>query len=240
MANGTRVRDWATVDYYALLEVAPNADADAVTRAYREQAKRSHPDATSDEAAAQRFRDITAAYAVLGDPRERREYDRVRSERMVGVARDGTLVGVPGPSHRKKAHKPWSRRRAITVFVVGLLCTVLGVGASFLTWSMHEHDAHQRARFVPVTAERTGNDGMVTFVTRRGQRFLVPEPQQHGDPNGAGTTVNIRYDPANPAHVIVDSGTMGRDITFAIVSLKLIVGGLFLAGLSWKRFRAAR
>jgi hypothetical protein len=39
--------------------------------------------------------------------------------------------------------------------------------------------------------------------------------------------------------VIVDSGTMGRDITFAIVSLKLFFGGLFLAGLSWKRLAAA-
>ena len=239
MANGTRIRDWATVDYYALLGVAPNADADAVTRAYREQAKRFHPDATSDEVAARRFSDIAAAYAVLGDPRQRREYDRVRSERAVGVARDGTLVGVPGPPPRKKARKPWSRRRSITVFVVGLLCAVLGIGASFLTWSMHEHDAHQRARFVPVIAERTAGAGMVTFVTRNGARMIVPEPRQHGDPNGAGTTVNIRYDPANPEHVILDSGTMGRDITFAIVSLKLFIGGLFLAGISWKRLRAA-
>ena len=69
--------------------------------------------------------------------------------------------------------------------------------------------------------------------------MLVPEPRQHGDPNGAGTTVKIRYDPANPEHVIVDSGTFGRDITFAIVSLKLFFGGLFLARLSWKRRRIA-
>jgi hypothetical protein len=40
--------------------------------------------------------------------------------------------------------------------------------------------------------------------------------------------------------VIPDSGTFGRDITFAIVSLKLLVGGLFLAGFGAKRLRAAR
>jgi len=240
MANGTRVHDWATVDFYALLGVAPNADTDAVTRAFREQAKRSHPDATDDEAAAQRFSDIAAAYAVLGDPRQRREYDRVRSERMVGVARDGTLVGVPAP-RRKTVRKPWSRRRATTVMCIGMLVAVLGVGAAFLTWSMHTHDANQRARFVPVTAVRgDGNDSsVVSFMTRTGVRMVVPEPRQHGDPNGAGSTVKIRYDPANPEHVIVDSGTFGRDITFAIVSLKLFIGGLVLAGLSWKRLRSA-
>ena len=51
----TRVRDWATVDYYALLGIDPGADAETVTRAYREQAKQSHPDATDDAAAAARF-----------------------------------------------------------------------------------------------------------------------------------------------------------------------------------------
>ena len=50
----------------------------------------------------------------------------------------------------------------------------------------------------------------------------MPEPRQHGDPNGLGPTVKIRYDPADPEHVIVDSGTVGRDITFAIVALKLL------------------
>ena len=39
---------------------------------------------------------------------------------------------------------------------------------------------------------------------------------------------------------VIYSGTFGRDITFAIVSLKLLVGGLFLAVVGWRRFRAAR
>ncbi|MDQ1509921.1 MAG: curved DNA-binding protein, partial [Actinomycetota bacterium] len=91
--TGTRVRDWATVDYYAMLGVAPNADADEVTRAFRALAKQSHPDAVSDEAAAERFRDVAAAYAVLGDRRTRLEYDRVRAETGTRVAR--TPVAAP-------------------------------------------------------------------------------------------------------------------------------------------------
>ena len=121
---------------------------------------------------------------------------------------------------RRTARKPWSRRRAWTVLLAGVLVTVLGVGAALLTWSMHEHDARQRARFVPVTATRVDVNGasFVTFETRAGRQIQVREPQQHGDPNGLGPTVKIRYDPADPEHVIVDSSTAGRDITFAIVA----------------------
>src|SRR5258707_46420 len=82
-------------------------------------------------------------------------------------------------------------------------------------------DAGQRARFVPVAASRVDVNGapFVSFETRDGRRIQVREPHQHGDPNGLGPTVNIRYDPGAPEHVIVDSGTAGRDITFSIVAL---------------------
>jgi hypothetical protein len=241
MTGGTRVRDWATVDFYALLGVEPNADAEAVTRAFRELAKRSHPDATDDEAAAARFSDVTAAYAVLGDRATRREYDRVRAE-----TRAPAPVAVPGASRPAAAPpttngpKLWSPRRALTVMAAGVLVTVLGLGAVVLTWSMHTHDARQRARFVPVTATRLPASGYVSFVTRSGARIRVPEPTRHGDPTGNSSTVRVRYDPADPEHVIVDSTSAARDITFAIVSLKLLIGGAFFAGLGAFRWRAAR
>lgn len=241
MPSGTRTRDWATFDYYALLGIDPSADADEVTRAFREVAKRSHPDATDDAAAAARFSDVSAAYAVLGDRETRHAYDRVRAEQGERVPIDR----VPPPVTVRLApkRKPWSPRKSLTVLLVGVLVALLGVGAALLTWSMHAHDARQRSRFVPVVATRgdgPGGGSIVTFVTRDGRRVRVPEPRQHGDPNGSGLTVGIRYDPSDPAHVIVDSGTFGRDITFTIVALKLLVGGAFLAGMGWKRLRAAR
>ncbi len=231
----TRVRDWAAVDYYALLGVDPSADGDTITRAFREQAKQSHPDTAGDEAAAARFSDLTAAYAVLGDRAVRREYDRVRAE-----------VGAPPPSaptaaptvRARAAPKPWSRRRALTVIVAGVLVTLLGIGAAVLTWSMHEHDARERARFIPVTATR-GPSGLVSFQTRDGRRIRVPEPSRHGDPNGNGLTMQIRYDPANPEHVIVGETSTARDITFAIVALKLLIGGPVFIGLGIVRLRRA-
>jgi hypothetical protein len=236
MASTAGVRDWATVDYYALLGIAPNADADEVTRAFRAEAKRSHPDATQDEAAAERFRDVAAAYAVLSDRRTRLHYDRVRAEAR------GPVVVAPAPtavSSTKPASKPWSRRRAWTSLLAGALVTVLGIGAVVLTWSLHEHDARQRARFVPVTATRIDVNGtsIVSFLTRTGERVRVPEPRQHGDPSALGPTTHIRYDPADPEHVIVDGSNMGRDITFSIVALKLLIGGPVFTVLGFRRLR---
>ena len=79
----------------------------------------------------------------------------------------------------------------------------------------------------------------VSFVTRTGVRVQVPEPRQHGDPATLGPTVAIRYDPVDPDRVMVDGSTAGRDITFAIVALKLLIGGPVFAVLGWRRWRGA-
>jgi curved DNA-binding protein CbpA len=240
MPSATRPRDWATYDYYALLGIEPTADADEVTRAFRMLAKQSHPDSTDDAAAVVYFSDLTAAYEVLGDPDLRRSYDEVRAQSGGGPER--AILAPIRPAPVRKVRRPWSARKSATVLVVGVLVALLGVGAGLLTWSMHDHDARQRARFVPVVATRTdtSNGSLVTFETRAGELYTAPQPHQHGDPNGHSRTMHIRYDPANPVHVIPDSGTFGRDITFAIVALKLLFGGLFLAVFSARRLRAAR
>ena len=75
----TAQRDWYEKDYYAVLGVAQNASAKDVTKAYRKLARQYHPDANPNNAAAEeRFKEISAAYDVLGDETRRREYDEVR------------------------------------------------------------------------------------------------------------------------------------------------------------------
>jgi curved DNA-binding protein CbpA len=70
-----------TTDYYEVLQISPNADPDTVHRVYRLLAQRFHPDnqSTGDS---EKFRVLTEAYHVLGDPERRAEYDVHRPERQ--------------------------------------------------------------------------------------------------------------------------------------------------------------
>jgi molecular chaperone DnaJ len=68
-----------TKDYYQILGVSEDASPEAIKKAYRKLAKQYHPDANPDDpTAAERFKEISEAYAVLSDPEKRRQYDRMR------------------------------------------------------------------------------------------------------------------------------------------------------------------
>src|SRR5262245_5521979 len=69
-------KDWLDKDYYAILGVSKEATEDEIRSAYRRQALTWHPDRRPGDAkAAERFREISEAYAVLITPARRREYD---------------------------------------------------------------------------------------------------------------------------------------------------------------------
>ena len=64
-------------DYYDILGVPRNADEKDIRQAYRRLARQHHPDVNpGDDAAAERFKSINAAYEVLSDADKRAKYDR--------------------------------------------------------------------------------------------------------------------------------------------------------------------
>ena len=81
-----------SVDYYAVLGVKKDADQKDIRKAYRKLAQKWHPDANAgNKDAEDRFKQISAAYDVIGDPDRRKEYDEART--LFG---SGVRFGAPG------------------------------------------------------------------------------------------------------------------------------------------------
>ncbi|MEV4643728.1 molecular chaperone DnaJ [Saccharopolyspora sp. NPDC049426] len=62
-------------DYYATLGISQDATPEQIKRAYRKLARELHPDVNPDEAAQERFAEVTTAYEVLSDPKKRQVVD---------------------------------------------------------------------------------------------------------------------------------------------------------------------
>jgi molecular chaperone DnaJ len=86
-----------TKDFYSVLGVSSTATQDEIKKAYRKLAKKHHPDANANDAkAAERFKEISEANNVLGDPEKRKQYDEMR---RLG-AFDGGFGGFGGGRSR--------------------------------------------------------------------------------------------------------------------------------------------
>src|SRR5262249_55792932 len=88
-----------TKDYYSVLGVPASASQDEIKKQYRKLAAKHHPDKNpNDPKAAERFKEISEAYQVLGDAEKRKQYDTMRSL--------GAFGGFGGGGQRRGGPQP--------------------------------------------------------------------------------------------------------------------------------------
>jgi hypothetical protein len=141
----------ANVDYYRVLGVRPTATREEIRRAYRQLARRVHPDTNprwkDSAAASQRMAALNEAYAVLADPARRTVYDlqcqdgRASRPRAPAAAAQGQAS--PGPAAEEEQAIPRRRstrvvfvpraERQVRLVVMALLLTAAGVYGASLT-----------------------------------------------------------------------------------------------------------
>jgi curved DNA-binding protein CbpA len=109
-------------DLYDVLGVPRNATFAEVKHAYREGARRFHPDTSADPAAVERFEEVRAAYEVLGTPKARASYDATLEPEAATALT--VLPGVlPLPTERPRSAPPppaggslWRLARALEAY----------------------------------------------------------------------------------------------------------------------------
>lgn len=154
-----------TVDsYYALLDVAANASAEDIKKAFRQLITRYHPDKVQhlgkefQDLAADRAAQLTHAYTVLSDPGRRAEYD---SSHLDGSATSATSAAPAGAAPPAAAGSP-------------------AAPASAPSSSASEPDAQRVSQFAQ---ERTIRDEFVKRATlgRFRQAVIAAAPQMYDE-----------------------------------------------------------
>lgn len=86
----------AARDHWQVLGLAPGADAASIKRAFRQQARRWHPDLNGNDPVAEaRFKEVNEAYAVLSDPVRRRSWEAGEGQDSAGLDGDPFSTGFP-------------------------------------------------------------------------------------------------------------------------------------------------
>ena len=138
-------------DYYDVLGVPRTATADDIKRAYRQLARKHHPDlqpAAERGHAAERFKEINEAYEVLSDPEKRAKYDALGADWKSGM----DFTPPPGAARRAADTVEWEDLDGFSDFFGSLFGRGAGRGrASNVRVSVAGHDVEAE---LPVTVEQ--------------------------------------------------------------------------------------
>lgn len=157
----TNSSNTTTSDPHAVLGLKPSATNEEIRNAYRKHAKENHPDLNpGDEAAEQRFKEISEAYAALSDPSGRKR-DLAKSSRLVDIDRP-VPVDDPSPGNFHT--------------MAFALAGILALGTTYLFFSFWLYDNHQTT-----TAKNTIRLSYEANVSSSGQPVPPQEPVKHSD-----------------------------------------------------------
>lgn len=234
-------REWIECDFYADLGVARDASADEISEAYRALARDLHPDRNPGNVVAEaRFKAISRAYAVLGNPTRRVQYDAARDRVF-----DRGVAPVPGstqpPTHSVRPRRSLTLRPSVG-FALAALCLVAGIAVAVWIVNLTRTANELRRRGVSAVGVVTTETPVakLRFTTDDGTAITANAPRARDRRNGGyrlGDAVPIRYDRLEPTRLVADESQPARIITMWIIAAKLVICGLILAAMAGYRLR---
>jgi hypothetical protein len=246
-------REWFATDYYGILGVQPTADAAEIDDAFRTLAKELHPDLRPDDPESlERFKRISVAHDVLGDPQRRVDYDRTR------LAGPRSLSGeewrAPGYGGERAVRAPVRRpvppaiptlpprrfpRGRLLSFGIALVVIGLVVGAWRVQVTRDENALWDHGLGSRSTVVKTAHGVRLRFTTFDG-RVVDANPPNYTNSGAANYTVgehvDIVYEKTNPPRITLNEDTTARDVTLWIVAIKLFLCGVILIWASRSRW----
>jgi peptidylprolyl isomerase len=194
-------------DYYAVLDINPQADRRAIAEAYERMARRYQPDENAPPTDPQRMRELDEAFDVLDDPERRAQYDRLRA-RSVSVDDPPLAAGagwapVPEEAGAAKpvsstAARAWARRGdwiAPALFALAALAFLAGGLVLFLV--------------------ALGGDGERTVTLTSGLRYTETE-KGSGAPPGSGDGLAVHYTGTLEDGTVFDSSRDRDPLVFVL------------------------
>ncbi len=196
-------------DYYKILGVDRDADADSIRKAYRRLARKYHPDVSKEPDAEERFKELQEAYEVLRDADKRQAYDRFGQYWKEGM-QQGEAAGAAsgaGPGGGRYYHYEDVSPEDVAGFedFINSVFGEQGFGGSRQRGRQRGEDQHAR---LTLTLDEAYNG------TTRTLSFEVIEPDKDGRLRRRTRTLNVTI----PAGVIegqrirlTGQGQPGRD-----------------------------
>lgn len=209
-------------DYYKALGVSDTANADEIKKAYRDIAKKYHPDRNpGDKAAEEKFKAASEAYDTLGDTEKRAKYDRMRKLGYGGGGFGFGGAGGGGAANEEMSYEEFMRRFGTPAQRERYSAGNKGASKGFGDFSIDDlfgnlFGGKKGKQNVPVTDEpqptddpffkRKGNDAYVDLTINLAQALLGSKVRVR---TPAGRKVTVTIAPGTEPGKVLRIPTMG-------------------------------